>query len=141
MNKVTEYLKDEARKAPVEVRNKYVDFIKTTITIFSGLIGILVAFKDKSYNSDLDSYLFPLIILLLSLNILFGLILLFGEVDTSRLFDRTVRKKLVEQLNDPQTNVHLYVPRKKIFDVIEKLFLGNIVLSFGMLTLYAFLIK
>lgn len=78
-------------------------FVRQILVICSSLLGILVAFKEKSISDSMEFYSFISTIVLLGLSILMGLLVLYNEIYNLDKIRESLAK-LAEQLNKGNSN-------------------------------------
>ena len=89
---------EKLEKTNNESLEKLFSFVRTLITIGSGLIAVLVSLKSKSINSKETNLLFASTIAALSLGILFGAILLYQDIRLSDKLEKKLSNHISKEL-------------------------------------------
>lgn len=120
--------------------SKFYDWLRNLVSISTALLGILISFKSDDNCDCLKHYVFGISISLLSLSILCGITVLYGEART--VFQKVTKKvkHLRKLYNDPSLDYEKdVINRLKIFVYAEKISFVSFVLSFALLCIYSFL--
>ena len=114
------------------------DWLKNIITIASGFLAIIVSLKSEKSETDLQSILFIITILSISIGILSGLLVLFGDI----VFLNLIVKKKKEQISKLVSADSLeidFVEVPKIYKYIGYMCYFSLIVSLFSLTYYAVL--
>lgn len=123
--------------------DQFRDFLKTVMTLTTGLIGILVALKPSVEMAEQEAKLFVFTISLMALTTLLGVVLLYGDYHR----ERRQRNKLDNRIKDetmaprntysgPRSQTIVETKSHLLMPVIEILFLLVLATSFIFLVLY-----
>jgi Na+/melibiose symporter-like transporter len=134
-------LTEKLEKLNVERHDKYFSWIKTVLTIFAGLVAVLVSLKTKKSETETAHLFFTITIILLSTCILIGLLLLYEEVSSLDDLQKVVQQHILKSIReDKEEDLFEYINRKKIYKIASNFFSFLIILSFISLTIYGYLI-
>ena len=119
--------------------DKFYSLVKTLLTIFSGMIAVLVSLKQN--QSDLfHKIIFTSSIGLLSLAILFAAILLYTEVISLRHLENSLTEHTLKLLNGTaETNFWIeYANPGKLYSISKWGMSISFLLSLILLTIYSY---
>ena len=122
----------------MEKRNeKYFSWLRNLITISVGLLGILISFKTGKIDDFLSALFFIITISGIALGILFGVIVLHGEV---HLLDK-IRLKHEEALQNIVVGkppiIYAVVSRHSVYVVSEKICYFSFITSIISIIIYS----
>ena len=120
-----------------KINNYYSQWIRHIITLMTGLLTVMVAFKSDTVETEFNHLLFSLTLISLGLSVSAGILLLYTEVDIQKQLLKFEKESLQSRKNGDTTYVHTkMIETKKVFVVSEYLFYIFSALSLILLITY-----
>lgn len=131
---IIEYL-DEQNKYSMDRKEKFYSWVKTMLSISTGLVGLLITLRPNNETKE-SEYLFIITLILCGLSILFGAIQLLAEVN---LYDNLLKhseKQLTKFLDGKDGEILDHIGVSRFYKLTEYLYKIFLFLSLVSLIIY-----
>jgi hypothetical protein len=110
----------EMSKTQDGLREKHYSWLKNVVTLAVGLFGIIISFKGENTDSELKHNFFILSISALGLGIIFGVAVLYGEVNVISKTKKVQGEHIIKMLDDEKVDIITNINPDKIYKLLEK---------------------